>query len=126
MRNINLDEYDIVFTTIDLDTSNINTIVLKINTIFDENKLREQLKTVLCLREGNIDTTNSTNLLINNLLDEDKFMILNEKTILDSLEKMMDNLMDLGCIDDKFRKIYSIEKKNLLQYLIKVYYFHIL
>lgn len=87
LRNINLDEYDIVFTTIDLDTSNINTIVLKINTIFDENKLREQLKTVLCLREGNIDTTNSTNLLINNLLDEDKFMILNEKTILASLEK---------------------------------------
>lgn len=113
LRNINLDEYDIVFTTIDLDTSNINTIVLKINTIFDENKLREQLKTVLCLREGNIDTTNSTNLLINNLLDEDKFMILNEKTILASLEKMMDHLMDLGCIDDKFRKnIVNREEKS--------------
>ncbi|NMS89989.1 transcription antiterminator [Clostridioides difficile] len=113
LRNINLNEYDIVFTTIDLDTSNIGTIVLKINTIFDENKLREQLKTVLCLREGNIDTTNSTNLLINNLLDEDKFMILNEKTILGSLEKMMDNLMDLGCIDDKFRKnIINREEKS--------------
>lgn len=113
LRNINLDEYDIVFTTIDLDTSKIGTIVLKINTIFDENKLREQLKTVLCLREGNIDTTNSTNLLINNLLDEDKFMILNEKTILGSLEKMMDNLMDLGYIDDKFREnIINREEKS--------------
>lgn len=126
LRNINLDEYDIVFTTIDLDTSNINTIVLKINTIFDENKLREQLKTVLCLREGNIDTTNSTNLLINNLLDEDKFMILNEKTILASLEKMMDHLMDLGCIDEKFRKNIVNREENLPQYLIKVYYFLIL
>lgn len=41
LRNINLDEYDIVFIIIDLDILNINIIVLKINIIFDENKLRE-------------------------------------------------------------------------------------
>lgn len=66
----------------------------------------------MCLREGNIDIINFINLLINNLLDEDKFMILNEKIIFVLLEKMMDYFMDLGCIDEKFRKnIVNREEK---------------
>ena len=83
---VNLSQYDLVFTTSDIDIN--SNYVLKINTILDESKLRNKIEKVIYLNNSNLSKNLNNvkladNLIVGAFLHEKYFSVLNNKTISD-------------------------------------------
>lgn len=117
IENIDLSEYDIVFTTVDIDYKNINCVVLRIDPIFDENKIKQQIQNVFYLKNTTNETyidnyLNSNQFIIQAFIKEEGFMFLQEKNIEKCLNKMIDNLINLGYVHKKFKKDIQNREKD--------------
>ena len=78
---VDFSKYDLVFTTNDIDIN--SNAVLKIDSILDENKLRNKIEKIIYLNNSNLsrnlkDLKLSENLLIGAFLQERHFYVLNK------------------------------------------------
>ena len=104
---VDFSKYDLVFTTNDADIN--ATAVLKIDTILDENKLRNKIEKIVYLNNSNAsnmlnNVRLSDNLLIGAFLHEKYFSVLNNKTISAALKAMIDPMISNGIVGEKFKK----------------------
>lgn len=112
LENLDLDSYDIILTTINLDI-NTKTPILKIDAIFDESKLKKQIQNVLSFDVNKFDLSTSTNLLAHIVSNTEQFMILNSDNIEDCLDDMVDNLVEFQYVDPSFKdKVRNREAKS--------------
>lgn len=112
LRSVNLDEYDVILTTTNLDVST-NRMILKIDVIFDEYKLKKQLENLFSLEGNNTDLSITSNLLAQIISNTEQFMILNNDNIIDCIDDMLDNLIEFQYINPKFK---DKVKERELQY----------
>lgn len=110
IANIDLNSYDIILTTIKLDIET-KTPILKIDAIFDENKLKKQLEHVLSFDGNRFDSYNSTSLLNYMISSTEQFMILSRDNIIECLDDMIDNLIEFQYVDSSFKE--KIKKREL-------------
>lgn len=103
IRHIDLDEYDIVLNTTELDIQ-LQTTLIKIDPIFDEDTLRKELNSALSLKRGSAIPYHHFEAVVNCMPDDAFFMPLNEKTVLKSLAVMLARLQDLGHADHVFKE----------------------
>ena len=113
---VNLSQYDLVFTTSDIDIN--SNSVLKIDTILDESKLRNKIEKMIYLNNSNISKNLNNvkladNLIVGAFLHEKYFSVLNNKTISAALKNMIDKMMQDGVVGEKFKKdILEREKSH--------------
>ena len=113
---VNLSQYDLVFTTSDIDIN--SNYVLKIDTILDESKLRNKIEKVIYLNNSNLSKNLNNvkladNLIVGAFLHEKYFSVLNNKTISVALKNMIDKMMQDGVVGEKFKKdILEREKSH--------------
>lgn len=112
---IDFKQYDLVFTTSDIEID--ASSVLKIDSILDENKLRNKIEKMLYLNNSNLsknlrNAKLADNLIIGAFLDEKYFSILTNKTISAALKTMIDKMMQEGIVGEKFRKDILEREKN--------------
>ena len=113
---VNLSQYDLVFTTSDIDIN--SNSVLKIDTILDESKLRNKIEKMIYLNNSNLSKNLNNvkladNLIVGVFLHEKYFSILNNKTISTALKNMIDKMMQDGVVGEKFKKdILEREKSH--------------
>ena len=113
---VNLSQYDLVFTTSDIDIN--SNSVLKIDTILDESKLRNKIEKMIYLNNSNLSKNLNNvkladNLIVGAFLHEKYFSVLNNKTISSALKNMIDKMMQDGVVGEKFKKdILEREKSH--------------
>ena len=113
---VNLSQYDLVFTTSDIDIN--SNSVLKIDTILDESKLRNKIEKMIYLNNSNLSKNINNvkladNLIVGVFLHEKYFSVLNNKTISTALKNMIDKMMQDGVVGEKFKKdILEREKSH--------------
>lgn len=113
---VNLSQYDLVFTTSDIDIN--SNSVLKIDTILDESKLRNKIEKMIYLNNSNLSKNLNNvkladNLIVGAFLHEKYFSVLNNKTISVALKNMIDKMMQDGVVGEKFKKdILEREKSH--------------
>lgn len=113
---VNLSQYDLVFTTSDIDIN--SNSVLKIDTILDESKLRNKIEKMIYLNNSNLSKNLNNvkladNLIVGVFLHEKYFSVLNNKTISTALKNMIDKMMQDGVVGEKFKKdILEREKSH--------------
>lgn len=113
---VNLSQYDLVFTTSDIDIN--SNYVLKIDTILDESKLRNKIEKVIYLNNSNLSKNLNNvkladNLIVGAFLHEKYFSVLKNKTISAALKNMIDKMMQDGVVGEKFKKdILEREKSH--------------
>ena len=113
---VNLSQYDLVFTTSDIDIN--SNSVLKIDTILDESKLRNKIEKMIYLNNSNLSKNLNNvkladNLIVGVFLHEKYFSVLNNKTISVALKNMIDKMMQDGVVGEKFKKdILEREKSH--------------
>ena len=113
---VNLSQYDLVFTTSDIDINSKS--VLKIDTILDESKLRNKIEKMIYLNNSNLSKNLNNvkladNLIVGAFLHEKYFSVLNNKTISSALKNMIDKMMQDGVVGEKFKKdILEREKSH--------------
>ena len=110
LRSVNLDEYDIILTTTNLDVST-NTMILKIDAIFDEYKLKRQLENLFIFDLNNTNLSTTSNLLSQIISKTEQFMILDNDNIMDCIDYMLDNLIEFQYIASKFKD--RVKKREL-------------
>ena len=104
---VDFSKYDLVFTTNDIDIN--SNAVLKIDSILDENKLRNKIEKIIYLNNSNLsrnlkDLKLSENLLIGVFLQERHFYVLNKKTVSAALKSMIDSMIEDGVVGEQFKK----------------------
>lgn len=113
---VNLSQYDLVFTTSDIDIN--SNSVLKIDTILDESKLRNKIEKMIYLNNSNLSKNLNNvkladNLIVGAFLHEKYFSVLHNKTISAALKNMIDKMMQDGVVGEKFKKdILEREKSH--------------
>lgn len=104
---VDFSKYDLVFTTSDVE---INCdAVLKIDTILDENKLKNKIEKMIYLNNSNLsknlkNVRLSDNLLIGAFLHEKYFHVLNKRSISAALKSMIDFMIEEGVVGERFKK----------------------
>jgi len=103
IRDVDLNNYDVVLSTIDLNIR-LKTSFIKIREIFDENRLREKLSNALYLKGNSQIQYHHFQMVINCLRSEELFMTLNQKTLSENLDIMLSKLLEIDYIDEAFIK----------------------
>lgn len=106
------ENYDMIFTTVDLyiDT---NISIIKITSIFDEGQLKGEIESQVFLNKSNQTAINAEKYILNNILDEKLVFYLKEKTFMENLENMLDNLIKENIVSSDFKKrVIDREEKN--------------
>lgn len=110
-----LDEYDLVLSTIkfECDTS---TPIIHLKEIFDENQLKNKIESVRYTEKLDIPMLQGMESLVLSLLDEEKFFILDRnKSYIENVDFMIDNLYEAGYVDEGFKeRIHIRESKSTM------------
>ncbi|TDT51916.1 BglG family transcription antiterminator [Fonticella tunisiensis] len=97
-----LNEYDIVFTTVDINIET-ETPIIKVNAIFNENEVQKEIERIYYFKKYNLKLFESNLSLLNMTVVEDMFFILDRQTFIDNLMLMVDELWKIGEIDAGFK-----------------------
>ncbi|WP_312095527.1 BglG family transcription antiterminator [Niallia sp.] len=109
-----LNKYDIVFSTVNL-SYNIQTPLIILNEIFDEKKVLKQIERITYLDKFKIKENSITGSqsVIKLLLNKQKFFILDHtKNYADNLNRMVDQLVLNGYVDDGFKQRLQIREEK--------------
>lgn len=98
-----LDEYDIVFTTVDINICT-TTPIIKVNAIFDESEVQREIEKRYYLKKYNLESPQSDLALFNINIGEEQFFILEEESFIDNLSYMIDKLISSGYVDEGFKQ----------------------
>ncbi len=94
-----LEEFDIIFTTIDLEL-NIPTPIIKLDVLFDENELHHKI----VYRKLSQQTTNKNLYAFKNLLEKDMFFTIKLKKPEEVIEYMAQKCIEAGKVDKEFKE----------------------
>ncbi len=110
-----LDEFDLVLSTIKFKCDTV-TPIIHLKEIFDENQLKNKIESVRYTEKLDIPMLQGMESLVLNLLDEEKFFILDrEKSYIENVDYMIDNLYDLAYLDEGFKeRIHIRESKSTM------------
>lgn len=110
-----LDEFDLVLSTIKFECDTA-TPIIHLKEIFDENQLKNKIESVRYTEKLDIPMLQGMESLVLNLLDEEKFFILDsEKSYMENVDYMIDNLYDLAYVDEEFKeRIHIRESKSTM------------
>ncbi|MGE6259945.1 BglG family transcription antiterminator [Heyndrickxia sporothermodurans] len=99
-----LKKYDIVFTTVTLPFK-VDRPLIKVNEIFDENNVARQIEKVTYMKKFKIEDTGNYNSILNLLMNEDTFFVLNrKKSYQDNVNTMVDSLIEKNYLDIGFKE----------------------
>ncbi|MDR4949574.1 BglG family transcription antiterminator [Neobacillus cucumis] len=106
-------DYNLVFSTVKLAFEPDSPLIV-INEIFDESSVSRQIERVTYLHKFKLKDTGNYHSIIKLLINEDKFFILdNNQSYQENVEKMIDELTIKGYFDDGFRdRLEEREKKG--------------
>lgn len=110
-----LDEFDLVLSTIKFQCDTV-TPIIHLKEIFDENQLKNKIESVRYTEKLDIPMLQGMESLVLSLLDEEKFFILdNDKSYMENVDYMIDNLYDLAYVDEEFKeRIHIRESKSTM------------
>ncbi|MFT8319837.1 MAG: PRD domain-containing protein [Bacillus sp. (in: firmicutes)] len=110
-----LESYDLVFTTILLPFE-IESPLIRIHEIFNEQMVAQQVEKASYLKKFNLKDTESHYSILKRLIDKDKFFLLDShKNYHENLEMMVNHLTLLGYVDEKFlERLVEREKKGTM------------
>ena len=112
IRNVDLNEYDVVISTIDLEVE-LKTPFLKIKEIFDENKLRRKLNDALYLKRIPTLQYHHFQTVINCIPGESFFMMLNQHSVPKNVDAMLQSLLEIGHVNQAFiERVKEREKES--------------
>lgn len=101
-RNI-LDDYDIVFTTVDLNLNTITPIV-KVNALFNEDDLRKELDKTISLKKYNIKYVEDNLSILSIIIQPQFFFVLYRNNYFENLNDMLVRISTNPDIDEDFNK----------------------
>lgn len=103
--------YDMIFTTVDLDIDTDSSIV-KITSIFDDSQLKGEVESQVFLNKSNKVTINTGKYILNRILDRNLVFYLNETSFMKNIEYMLDHLIKENVVSSEFKKrVIEREKK---------------
>ena len=110
-----LDQFDLVLSTIRIECDTVTPIIY-LKEIFDENQLKNKIESVRYTEKLNIPMLQGMESLVLSLLDEEKFFILDsDKSYMENVDYMIDNLYGLSYVDKGFKeRIHSRESKSTM------------
>lgn len=110
-----LDQFDLVLSTIKFECDTVTPIIY-LKEIFDENQLKNKIESVRYTEKLNIPMLQGMESLVLSLLDEEKFFILDsDKSYIENVDYMIDNLYDLSYVDEGFKeRIHIRESKSTM------------
>ena len=110
-----LDQFDLVLSTIKFECDTVTPIIY-LKEIFDENQLKNKIESVRYTEKLNIPMLQGMESLVLSLLDEEKFFILHsDKSYMENVDYMIDQLYDLSYVDEGFKeRIHTRESKSTM------------
>lgn len=106
-----LDKYDVVFTTVDISIDT-KAVIMKINAVFDENDIYKEIEKKFIYKYNKKQLENVLP-MINLVIKEENFFLINEETYLDSISFMTEELTKKGQVDKEFKnRILAREDKS--------------
>ena len=110
-----LDQFDLVLSTIKFECDTVTPIIY-LKEIFDENQLKNKIESVRYTEKLDIPMLQGMESLVLSLLDEEKFFILDsDKSYMENVDYMIDNLYDLSYVDEGFKeRIHIRESKSTM------------
>ena len=110
-----LDQFDLVLSTIKFECDTVTPIIY-LKEIFDENQLKNKIESVRYTEKLNIPMLQGMESLVLSLLDEEKFFILDsDKSYMENVDYMIDQLYDLSYVDEGFKeRIHIRESKSTM------------
>jgi len=107
-----LEQYDIVFTTVDI-TLDTETPIILINVIFDDDALKKTIQTKVNLKKYNANNFQANDPILSIVVKKEHFFVLEEDNYMDNLKFMIDKLFELGEVDAEFKnRIIERELKS--------------
>lgn len=104
-------EYDMIFTTVDLNIDT-DTLIVKVTSIFDESQLKGDIESQIFLNKSNKVETNAGKYILDRMLDENLVFYLDGNSLMENIECMLDNLIKNNIVSDDFKKrVIEREKK---------------
>lgn len=97
-----LDQYDIVFTTVEI-TINTETPIIQINVLFDKEDLKNSILKKINYKKYNLEHFQTKDPILSIMMQKEHFFILEKENYMDNLEFMLDELFNLGEVDVDFR-----------------------
>jgi lichenan operon transcriptional antiterminator len=99
-----LADYDIVFSTVKLAVE-IDSPLIRINEIFDENSVSRQIEKVTYLQKFKLKDVGNHNSIVKLLTSEEKYFVLNSrKSYRENVSDMIDTLTEKGYLDEGFKE----------------------
>lgn len=105
-----LDNYDIVFTTVDLNVDT-RTPVVKVNVVLDEDNLKKELNKIIKFKKYNIQYVEENMPILSIIIQPQFFFLLNNMEYLENLNEMLTSISQAPDIDNDFKK--SVIKREL-------------
>ena len=107
-----LEQYDIVFTTVEI-TITTETPIIMINVIFDDDELKKTLRRKINLKRYNATHLEANDPILSIIVKKEHFFILEKDSYMENLEFMIDKILNLGEIDVEFKnRIIERESKS--------------
>lgn len=107
-----LEQYDIVFTTVDINI-NSRTPIIMINVIFNDDVLKKTIQEKINLKKYNASYLQTNDPILSIIVKKEHFFVLEEENYMDNLKIMLDKLLKLGEVDAEFKnKIIERELKS--------------
>ena len=107
-----LNKYDLICSTYKL-TCDINTPIIYMKEIFDEQQFRKQIEQVKYTQKLEFPLLQGIDSILLNLLDEEKFFVLdNNLSYKDNINLMVDALRSNGYVDDGFKERLKKREDN--------------
>jgi Transcriptional antiterminator len=104
-------EYDIIFTTVDLNIDT-DTPMIKITSIFDDNQLKGEIERQIILNKSNNIEISSEKYILNRILDKSLVFYLKGNSLMENIECMLDNLIKKNIVSNDFKnRVIKREKK---------------
>lgn len=110
-KEVDRSKYQVIFTTINLDpglVKDTNLPIIKIDTIFEEEEVRNSLENALYFSSSSLKSTNEKFLL--SFIEDDNIQFFYNSIIKEILNQMMEKLLNNGKIDTNFIN-YILERE---------------
>lgn len=111
-----LDQHDIVFTTVDIN-SDTETPIIRVNVLFDEEHLKKEIQKKISFKKYDVIHLEKNHPILNIITKEKHFFILEKDNYMDNLNFMLDELSKTGEVDEGFKdRIIERELKASTSY----------
>ena len=105
------EEYDMAFTTVDLNVD-ADTPIIKVTSLFDDSQLKGEIERQIFLNKSNKVEINTGKYILDRILDKNLVFYLKGNSLMENIECMLDNLIKEDIVSSDFKKrVIEREKK---------------